>query len=148
MRRLPSLLDDDGLDFPSPLAEDRFWSMPAVFNAPFFRKCGLPAVNIKENTKSIDLEMAVPGYAKKDLKVSVSDHTLTISSERRKDTEEEKSGYTRHEFSYESFERSFQLPDHADAEKVTASHADGVLRISIPKTKAAPAAKGKEVRIV
>lgn len=145
---LPSLLDDDGFDFPSQVLDNDFWTMPTrAFNTSFFRNAGVPAVNVKDNTKSFDLELAVPGYKKEDLKVRVDEGMITISSEKKKETEEEKNGYARREFRYSSFQRSFQLPENADGDKVTANYVDGILKLSIPKTKALPEKKGKEVRI-
>lgn len=144
---LPSLMDDDNLGFPTNFMEAD-WGFPTrLFNTPFFRNANLPAVNIKDNAKSYDLELAVPGYKKDELKVNVQDGVLTISSEKQKESEEDKNGYTRREFSYRSFERSFQLPENVDADNVKASFTDGVLKLSIPKTKALPERKGKEVRI-
>jgi len=144
---LPSFFDDDTLDLPSPLLDARSWPMPSVFNTPFVRNGGLPAVNIKDTGKSFQMELAVPGYKKEDLKVHVESNLLTVSAETKKESDEEKNGYTRREFSYRSFERSFQLPDHADGDNVKASCTDGVLKLAIPKTKAMPEKRGKEVKI-
>lgn len=144
---LPSLMDDDNFGFPSNFM-DTNWGFPTrLFNTPFFRTADLPAVNIKDNSKSFDLELAVPGYKKEELKVNVEGDLLTISSEKQKESEEDKNGYTRREFTYRSFQRSFQLPENADGENVKANFVDGVLKLSIPKTKATPEKKGKEVRI-
>lgn len=144
---LPSFMDDDNYGFPSNLL-DAEWGFPTrLFNTPFFRNAKLPAVNIKDNTKSFDLELAVPGYKKDELKVTVVDGVLTISSEKQKDSEEEKKGFTRREFSYSSFQRSFQLPENVDADNVRANFVDGVLKLSVPKTEALPMKPGKEVRI-
>jgi len=144
-RTLPSLLDDDTFGFPD--LDNGGWPLANAFRTPFFRNAALPAVNIKDNTKSFDLEVALPGYTKKDLKVNVENAVLTISAEMKKENEEEKNGYTRREFTYRSFERAFQLPENADGDHVKADLTDGVLKISIPKTKALPEKKGKEVRI-
>lgn len=133
----PSFFDDDAFAFPSRLLE-----------RPFFRDTEvLPAVNIKDNTHSFDLEMAVPGYKKEDLKVTLENDILTIASEQKNVSQEDKGGYSRREFRYNSFARSFQLPQNADGEKVTASYEAGVLKLSIPKTKASVKPNGREVRI-
>lgn len=145
---LPSMLDDDGFGFPSNFLESDPWNFPTrMFNTPFFRNAAVPAVNIKDNANSYEVELAVPGYKKEDMKVNVEKGILTISSERKKETEEEKKGYTRKEFSYSSFQRSFQLPEHADGDNVKANYVDGVLKLSIPKVQAMPEKKGKEVKI-
>ncbi|MBP7408770.1 MAG: Hsp20/alpha crystallin family protein [Flavobacteriales bacterium] len=144
---LPSLMDDDNFGFPSNFV-DADWGFPTqLFNTPFFRNANLPAVNIKENDASFDVELAVPGYKKEDLKVAVEGDLLTISSEKKNESEEDKNGYTRREFNYRSFQRSFQLPQNVDGDNVKATFMDGVLKLSIPKTKALPEKKGKEVRI-
>ncbi len=144
---LPSLMDDDNFGFPSNFFDAELGFPPRLFNTPFFRNANMPAVNIKDNNKSFDLELAVPGYKKDELKVNVEAGVLTISSEKQKESEEEKNGYTRREFSYRSFARSFQLPENTDGDNVKANFVDGVLKLSIPKTKALPVKKGKEVRI-
>lgn len=133
----PSFFDDETFTLPSRLLGRSFLQDNEL----------LPAVNVKDNTKSFDLELAVPGYKKEDLKVNVEDGVLTISSERKKESEEDKNGYTRREFSYSSFKRSFQLPANVDADHVKANYVDGVLKLSIPKTNALPEKHGKEVRI-
>lgn len=147
-RTFSSLLDDDGMGFPMPFSDNDFWTMPSrMLNTPFFRNGGVPAVNVKESAKAYELEVAAPGYRKEDLKVNVENGVLTIGSERKKETEEEKNGYTRREFSYRSFQRAFRLPAGTDGDKVTANYVDGILRLSIPKVKAVPEKNGKEVRI-
>ena len=144
----PSFFDDDNFNLPSRLMDSDVWSLPSrAFNTPFFRNTAVPAVNIKDNTKSFDLELAVPGFKKEDLRVKVDGDVLTISSEKKKESEEDKNGYTRREFSYSSFQRSFQVPANTDADNVKANFVDGILKLSIPKTKALPEKNGKEVRI-
>jgi HSP20 family protein len=141
-------MDDDGFTFPSSLLDREFWTLPSrMLESSFFTNAGMPAVNVKDNGKSFDLELAVPGYKKEDLKVNVVDGVLTISSEKKQESEEEKKGYTRREFSYRSFQRSFQLPENTDGENVKATYVDGILKLSVPKTKATAEKKGKEIRI-
>ncbi|MGV3657870.1 MAG: Hsp20/alpha crystallin family protein [Chitinophagaceae bacterium] len=95
----------------------------------------IPAVNIKETGDAFEVEMAAPGMTKSDFKVELDNNLLTISSE-KKVSNEEKDGdrYTRREFSFQSFQRSFQLPkDVVDADKIEAKYNDGLLRLVIPK---------------
>ena len=127
--------------------DDRFLSPSRLFNRSFMRETTLPSVNIKDNHKSFDLELAVPGYKKEDLNVNVKDNVLTISSEKKHESEEEKKGFTRREFSYSSFTRSFVLPDNVDAESIKAHYHDGLLKLTIAKTKELPESKGKEIKI-
>ena len=95
----------------------------------------VPAVNIRETADNYDVEVAAPGMTKDDFKVELDGNTLTISSE-KKDEREQKEGerYTRQEFSYQSFQRSFQLhKDVVDIDKIEAKYENGVLHLVIPK---------------
>ncbi|MCO5275899.1 MAG: Hsp20/alpha crystallin family protein [Flavobacteriales bacterium] len=92
-----------------------------------------PRVNITERTKDYRLEMEAPGFDKKDLKVDLQEDTLTIRGEHATEERKEEERYTRKEFSRASFERSFMLPNTADAAKVAADYANGVLTLTIPK---------------
>lgn len=93
------------------------------------------AVNVEETEKDYRIELAAPGVNKEDLKVSVKEGILTISYEKKEENEEEKNNYTRREFSYNSFSRSFSLPDETDAENVVAKHKNGILTVSVPKVE-------------
>jgi HSP20 family protein len=99
----------------------------------------IPAVNIRERKDSFDVELAAPGMRKEDFKVELDGNQLTISSERR--TEEESTDenrYTKREFSYQSFQRTFQLPKEVvDADKIEARYKDGLLHLVIPKKEEA-----------
>ncbi|MBK8883484.1 MAG: Hsp20/alpha crystallin family protein [Bacteroidales bacterium] len=102
---------------------------PALHN----RANSMPSVNIKENDKQYSLELAVPGMEKKDLKIDINEDVLTISSESKNETEENKDGYKRKEFSYSSFCRSFYIPENVNREKIDASYKDGILTVGLPK---------------
>jgi HSP20 family protein len=96
----------------------------------------IPAVNIRESNDNFEVEMAAPGMNKEDFKVELDGNQLTISSERTKELQDsgEQQRYSRQEFSYESFQRSFTLPkDVVDAEKIEAKYNNGVLHLTIPK---------------
>ena len=99
----------------------------------------VPAVNIRETNENFIVEMAAPGMNRNDFKVELDGNLLTISSEKqdqREEREEEK--YSRCEFSYQSFQRSFQLQkDVVDAEKIEAKYENGVLNLVIPKKEEA-----------
>jgi HSP20 family protein len=96
----------------------------------------MPAVNVSENEKEYEIEMAVPGMAKDDFKVKVEDGVITISSEKKMEKEAKKKNYTRKEFSYRSFSRSFTLPENAKEDDVKAHYEDGILKLAIAKKKA------------
>ena len=94
----------------------------------------LPSVNIKENTGEFKVEVAAPGFDKDDFKLELNHDVLTISSEKQIENEaKENEHYSKREFSYQSFTRSFTLPDSADSERIDASYDKGILHVSIPK---------------
>lgn len=99
----------------------------------------IPAVNIKETNDTFDVEVAAPGMKKDDFKVELDGNMLTISSEKTNETNE-KDGerYSRREFSYQSFQRTFQLPkDVVDSDRIEARYENGLLHLVIPKKEEA-----------
>ncbi len=121
---LPSLMDD-------------------IFNDFSKSPTSSPAVNIKENDTSFVVEVAVPGLSKEDIKVNVENNVLTIASENHSTSDESNDNYTRKEYSYRSFKRSFNLPkDRINSEAISANYQNGELIITLPKVeKVAPKAK-------
>lgn len=106
----------------------------------------LPSVNIKENENEYMLEVAAPGFEKEDFKIEHNNDLLTISSEKKVEKEtKEGERFTKREFSYQSFSRSFTLPQTADGEKISANYEKGILTVSIPKREEA---KPKAPRLV
>lgn len=107
----------------------------------------VPSVNIKETPNSFEVELAAPGMEKKDFKVELDGNTLSISSEKQNQHDErEGESYTRKEFSFQSFYRTFHLPkDVVDADKIEAKYENGLLRLSIPKREEA---KQKPSRLI
>ena len=106
----------------------------------------LPAVNIKEDDNAFTVEVAVPGMEKKDFHIDLEDNILTISSEKTVENKEEKDNYTRKEYSYQSFKRSFTLPKNVvDSDKIAAQYKNGELIIAIPKREEA---KPKPARLI
>ena len=93
----------------------------------------MPAVNIREKSDSFEIELAVPGLDKKDINVEVEKNLLKISANKENEIKEEKDEFKRMEFSYRHFERSFLIPEEADAEKINAKSENGVLYIRLPK---------------
>ncbi len=95
----------------------------------------IPAVNIKDTPENYEVEVAAPGMTKKDFKVELDGNSLTISSERTGQKEENEGGrYARKEFSYQSFRRTFTLQkDVVDIEKIQAKYENGLLHLVIPK---------------
>lgn len=94
----------------------------------------LPSVNIKENADGFNVEMAVPGFDKNDFKIELNRNVLTISSEKKVENEtKEGERFTRREYSYQSFSRSFTLPDSANGDMISAKYDNGILDVEIPK---------------
>ncbi len=108
----------------------------------------LPSVNIKEGNEGFEVEMAAPGLDKKDFKVELNGDVLTISSEKKTENEtKEGEQFTKKEFSYQSFSRSFTLPNSVDNEKINAKYDNGILRIMIPKKEEAKPKPAKQIAI-
>ena len=97
----------------------------------------LPAVNIKENENGFEVEMAAPGMKKDDFKINLDHNVLCISSEKSLEENKNEGNYTKREFSYQSFSRSFTLPDSVDEGKISAKYENGLLMIAIPKREEA-----------
>jgi HSP20 family protein len=100
---------------------------------PMVAASTVPAVNITAGTEGYQLEMALPGFRKDDVKIELDENVLMVSSSKQDESDDNQAGYTRREFSYSSFRRRFSLPEDADAEKIVAGFQDGILKLSIPK---------------
>ena len=107
----------------------------------------MPAVNIKELDSQFEIELAVPGIQKEDFAIEVEEGILSISSTQEEEQVNEKGKFTRREFSYNSFRRSFTLPDSVDPTKIDASYSNGVLRVLLPKNKEAQPQPKKLIKI-
>ena len=130
-----------------------FSSFPSVFNDDFLTRdlfnwglsnnsmtgTTIPAVNIKETAESFEVEMAAPGMTKDDFKIELEGNVLTISSEKNLENEvDDGEKYSRKEFSYQSFQRTFTLSKEVvDEEKIEAKYQNGVLHLTIPKKEEA-----------
>jgi len=94
----------------------------------------VPAVNILESADNFEVEVAAPGMEKQDFKIQLENNTLTISSKKEQSQEKQETNYTRREFSYQSFQRTFILPrDVVNDEGIAAKYDNGVLHLIIPK---------------
>ena len=124
--------------------------MPSLFE-DFFRPFGqwfddsgivrrvanMPAVNIKENGDHYLVSVAAPGLKKEDFQIDVENNMLTIRSEKEEEKEEKDSRFTRREYSYSSFSRSFGLPDDVKQDGIDARYENGELRITLPRKEEA-----------
>lgn len=103
-------------------------------NGGFFgRVMKVPAVNVTENDDAFTVSMAAPGLKKKDFKIDVEGNMLTISSEKEESKEEKEEKFTRKEYSYSSFSRSFAIPEFVNKDKIDAVYEDGILKLTLPK---------------
>ena len=94
----------------------------------------LPSVNIKESSDEFEVELAAPGFIKSDFMIELNHDLLTISSEKKIENEiKEGQQFARREFSYQSFSRSFTLPNTVDNDKIKAKYENGILKVIIPK---------------
>ncbi|NHE59721.1 Hsp20/alpha crystallin family protein [Cyclobacterium plantarum] len=111
------------------------------------QKFEIPSVNIKETEKEFQIEVAAPGFEKKDFKIESSEGVLTIQAEKEIKKEEDKEEIKRQEFSYASIKRSFSLPENAESDKIEAKYENGILMLEIPKLKQVVAPAKKEIKV-
>jgi len=97
----------------------------------------VPAVNIAETENEFHIELAAPGLKKEDFKISLDKDVLSVSVENKTETTDETKKYSKREYSYKSFVRSFTLPDSVDHAKIEAEYTDGILKLNIAKKEEA-----------
>lgn len=116
---------------------DRLQRMFNDFSGDFLLNNFNPRIDISEDDDSINVDVEAPGMKKEDLKISMQDNILTISGEKKNESEEKKGkNYYRSERIFGSFQRSFTLPAEIDRDKTEAKFEDGVLKINIAKAHA------------
>lgn len=101
----------------------------------------VPAVNITETVNAFAIELAAPGLQKADFKINVDKNIITISVEKTESNETEEKVYSKKEYSYNSFSRSFTLPETVDYSNIDAAYVDGILNVKIGKKEDAIVAK-------
>ncbi len=135
--------------------DDNFATLPTIFEDFFGRNnfgknlsvgINVPAVNIKEEDDKFVVTLAVPGLKKEDCKIKIENGMLTISSSKKDERKEEKGKYSRYEYNYNSFSRSFSVPDNVSTEDVKAKYENGELRVELlKKERTLPAEKLIEI---
>ncbi|MDA8685863.1 Hsp20/alpha crystallin family protein [Robiginitalea sp.] len=110
---------------------------PDWFGGTDHTRNSYPAVNIQEGELGFTLELAIPGQQKEDFSIEIDDKLLTVSMEKHVEQEEKEGNFTRREFGYTNFKRSFTLPDTVNEDGITAQYEQGILRFSIPKKQEA-----------
>lgn len=142
-----SLIKNNNTKFPSLFTDlleyDKF------FGNDFFKgfENNFPAANVIEGDKAYKIELAIPGFKKEDIKVNTENDVLTISAETKSEKENKDEKYTRKEFSYNSFTRSFQLPKTANSDKIEAKYEDGLLKLEVAKKDEAIKQGKKQINI-
>lgn len=120
------------------------WSNPSSFSNQ------LPAVNIKETAGTYEFEVAAPGMTKDNFHVELDNNVLLISAQKESQKEEkaEDGNYTRKEFNYQSFKRSFTLPENmVEVDNISAKYSDGILHVFVPKSEEAKVKPPKQILI-
>ena len=123
------------------------------FNTSSTSVSNVPAVNVLEHHDGFRIDVAAPGLKKENFKLNLNHNNLTISAHQETQQEEPAQGerasekYTRREFSYSSFQRTFTLPTSVDADAIQASYTDGVLHIEIPKHEEAKVKPPRQIEI-
>jgi HSP20 family protein len=135
--RIPSVFNDFFKPWNEWFDETGIWG----------RTMNVPAVNITEQKNEYRVELAVPGMKKDDFKIDVDGNMLTISSEKEESSEEKEKKFTRKEYSYSSFSRSFTLPEEINLDKIEAKYEDGVLRLSLPLKEEARISSAKHIAV-
>jgi len=132
--------------------------LPSLFNEFFDDSFGFtpakqfasPAVNVIENEKDYQIELAAPGMTKGDFSVRLeNDNELSIRLEKKNEDKKDRKNYLRREFSYASYQQSFIIPEEVEIEKIAAAMNDGVLTITLPKKEAVvktPASRQIEIQ--
>jgi HSP20 family protein len=140
-REIDRLFDDFGLGFRRPFGRSPFAA------EPLFRReltwPTMPAVDVVESEKAYEITADLPGMDEKNIEVKVADGVLTIKGEKQEEKEEKKKDYYLQERSFGSFQRSFELPESVDSDKIEASFKKGVLTVTLPKSAEAQKAERK-----
>lgn len=125
----------------------------SVFERPLFRDVFqgeenvityAPRVDVVENKESFTVRAELPGMKKDEVKLKLENNVLTLSGEKRYDEKHDEDNFHLRETRYGKFERSFRLTDNIDRNSINADYKDGVLTISLPKTKES---QSKEIAI-
>ena len=107
----------------------------------------VPSVNIVETDNAFEVAVAAPGKTREDFNVELDDHVLTISSESTQSDESKTAQFTRREFAFDSFQRSFRLPETIDTSAINAKYDNGILTIALPKLQEAIPEPKKQIEI-
>ena len=135
--RMPTLFDDFFKPWNEWFDNGGLWG----------RVLNIPAVNITEQKDEFLVSLAAPGMKKEDFIIDVDGNMLTISSEKEENKEEKGKKFTRKEYNYSSFSRTFTLPEEINKEKIEAKYEDGVLKIALPRKEEAKKPAAKQIAV-
>ena len=121
-----------------------FSGFPSFFGGTTPTEDWLPAIDVKDDEKTVTICAEIPGVDRKDVKIEIHDNVLTLRGEKKEEKKEEKDNWYRRETIYGTFARSVSLPSNVDASKAEAAMDNGVLTIKLPKTEQ-PRAKQIEI---
>ncbi|WP_445384233.1 Hsp20/alpha crystallin family protein [Robiginitalea sp. IMCC44478] len=127
--------------------DNRMWNTGLMQTDFWNGKTMEPALNIKETDDHFEIELAAPGFTKKDFNITIEDGMLNITAEKELSKEEKEEDYTRREFNYTSFERSLQLPEMVKEEAIKAKYADGILKFNLLKKEEAKKRPPKVIEV-
>lgn len=145
-RPFANLVTSDFFDM-EDFFDNRFWKR-GMFSDRFWNgRTGEPALNIKETEDHFEIELAAPGFSKKDFEIMIDNGYLNITAEKTKEKEDKEEEYTRREFSYNAFERSLLLPENVKEEEIEAKYVDGILKFNLLKKEVEKKQEPKKVEI-
>jgi HSP20 family protein len=135
-----------GFPFTRNLLSD-FFGEDEFFKPEWWNNNWMPAVNISDENGHYTIELAAPGLSKDDLDIKVENGVLTVSSETKSEEEKTEKNYTRREFSYSSFKRSFRLPQNTNEDGICAKYEDGVLYLTVDKKEITAQENSKAIAV-
>lgn len=116
-------------------------------NSSWLSRTTIPALNVHEEKDHYLVTVAAPGLEKEDFNIEIDNNIITISASAEKEHEEEKKKYSRREYSYSSFSRSFTLPSDVNADSINATYEKGILSLTLPKKEEVREETGKKITI-
>lgn len=145
-----SLIKFNNNRFPFGNSLSDFFDRDSLLSDDFFNlEKSMPAMNVKEHENDFEIELASPGFNKKDFEITMKDDVLEVSAQKSKEEEDKEDDYTRKEFNYRSFKRSFQLPNTVDDTKnVKATYKNGILKLHLFKKEDAKEKSKRKIEIV
>ncbi|HSI74458.1 MAG TPA: Hsp20/alpha crystallin family protein [Lunatimonas sp.] len=126
---------------------DRDWFDFDLDMMPARLGVNIPTANVSESANEYKLELAAPGLQRKDFNLEIDNHNLKISAELEEEKETEEVGYSRKEYSFNSFCRNFSLPENVREDGIQAKYENGILKITIPKKKETPLKPVKKIAV-